>query len=85
MTRLIDSLYVFKLLMNQHIQVFKRMSECNTLTTPQNRFLRILEDTKRLLKFKIKFEVDEITAITDKSDIQSLYDFDKAQFIELVH
>ena len=45
------------------------MSECNTLTMPQNRFLRILEDTKRLLKFKIKFEVEEITAITDKSDI----------------
>jgi len=61
MTRLIDNLYVFKLLMNQHIQVFKRMSECNTLTMHQNRFLRTLEDVKRLLKFKIKFEVEEIT------------------------
>ena len=32
MTGLIDNLYVFKLLMDQNIAVFKRMSECDTLT-----------------------------------------------------
>ena len=61
------------------------MADCNTLSMRQNRFLRTLEDAKRLLKFKIKFEVEEITSITDKSDAVSLYDFDKAKFIEHVH
>ena len=85
MTKLIDSIYVFKLLMNQHIQVFKRMSECNTLSMHQNRFLRVLEDIKRTVKYKIKFEVEEITVMLEKPGHQSLYEFDKARFIELVN
>lgn len=85
MTKLIDSIYVFKLLMNQHIQVFKRMSECNTLSMHQNRFLRVLEDIKRTVKYKIKFEVEEITVMLEKPGHQSLYEFDKVRFIELVN
>ena len=85
LTKLIDSIYVFKLLMNQHIQVFKRMSECNTLTMHQNRFLRVLEDIKRTIKYKIKFEVEEISVMKKKNGHQSLYEFDKVRFIELVN
>ena len=61
------------------------MSECNTLTMHQNRFLRVLEDIKRTVKYKIKFEVEEITVMKKKSGHQSLYEFDKVKFIELVN
>ena len=61
LTTLIDDLYVLKVLINQHIDVYKRMSECNTLSSHQLKFQRVLEDVKRILKFKTKLRVEELS------------------------
>ena len=60
MTTLIDNLYVMKLLINQHIEVYKRMSECNTLSSHQLKFQRVLEDVKRILRYKVKVHIEEL-------------------------
>ena len=66
MMQMVDNLYVFKHLLLQHMSVFKRMSECNTLTTKQGQTLRTFEDVKKCLSYQLNFEVEEVSKLEGK-------------------
>lgn len=53
LTQLIDNIYVFKTLLDQHVSIYKRMSECNNLSGTQLQFQRMLEDARRSIKHKV--------------------------------
>jgi len=61
MTSFIENVYLFKHVSNQHLQVYQRMAECNTLTAAQSRMQRVLDEARRISKYKLKLEIAEIT------------------------
>ena len=95
LTGLIDNIYVLKIVLCQHIEVFKRMSECNNLGPSQIKFQRVMEDTKRLMKYKIRIHVEEIAyyqskkkndkKILEEKKLISLFEIDNGDFISLVN
>lgn len=60
---LIDSVYMFKTLLVQHLQVYKRMVESKTIRPHQVELQKFLEDARRIANYKIKFEIEEIVAL----------------------
>ena len=56
-------MYWFKNITMQHLHVYKRMSECNTLTNHQTKLQKVMEDIRRLCTYKFKLNIEEVTQL----------------------
>lgn len=65
-------MFMFKTLTLEHLSVYKRMTELNTLRLNQATMLRQLEDTKRIANYKLKFEVEEIVNMQHMDEQEQL-------------
>mmetsp|Transcript_14184 Transcript_14184/g.24107 ORF Transcript_14184/g.24107 Transcript_14184/m.24107 type:complete len:236 (-) Transcript_14184:890-1597(-) len=67
MMQLVDSVFTLKSLVNQHVEIYKRMGECNTLKGGMLKFRGLLEDFKRIMKYRIFIHVEEIRRFKSSS------------------